>query len=36
MLLAGNPLIKIEVLQDVFSSHGQTGLMFCQMESQTP
>ena len=39
MLLAGNPLIKIEavqVRQVVFYSHGQTGLRFCQMESKTP
>ena len=38
MLLAGNPLIKIEavqVRQVVFYSHGQTGLRFCQMESKT-
>ena len=35
MLLAGNPLIKIEAVQVVFYSHGQTGLRFCQMESKT-
>ena len=35
MLLAGNPLIKIEAFQDIFSSHGQTGLRFRQMESKT-
>ena len=35
MLLAGNPLIKIEAVQVVFCSHGQTGLRFCQMESKT-
>ena len=38
MLLAENPLIKIEavqVRQVVFYSHGQTGLRFCQMESKT-
>ena len=31
----GNPLIKIEAVQVVFYSHGQTGLRFCQMESKT-
>ena len=35
MLLAGNPLIKIEAVQVVFYSHGQTGLRSCQMESKT-
>ena len=35
MLLAGNPLIKIEAVQVVFYSHGQIGLRFCQMESKT-
>ena len=35
MLLAGNPLIKIEAAQVVFYSHGQAGLRFCQMESKT-
>ena len=35
MLLAGNPLIKIEAVKVVFYSHGQTGLRFCQMQSKT-
>ena len=35
MLLAGNPLIKIEAVKVVFYSHGQTGLRSCQMESKT-
>ena len=35
MLLARNPQIKIEAVQVVFYSHGQTGRRFCQMESKT-
>ena len=34
MLLAGNPLIKIEAVQVVFYSHGQTGLRFVKWKAK--